>query len=134
MCCLQNNEWCLIIRYDTTIFTNGSQPVIWAVGPINNKVNLNLSNLYFKCLFQFYTGGSFLSPEKTHWRSLLWFWEDTTVELPYCWQASSKKQSKTEKQETTYPCPCSCKWSTLVHPSYPVPWTRRWSILCSGSF
>ena len=25
-------------RYDQTIFTNGSQPVIWAVGPVNSKV------------------------------------------------------------------------------------------------
>ena len=27
-------------RYDQTIFTNGSQPVIWAVGPVNSKVDL----------------------------------------------------------------------------------------------
>ena len=27
-------------RYDQTIFTNGSQPVIWAVGPVNSKVGL----------------------------------------------------------------------------------------------
>merc|ERR1712226_714767 len=24
-------------RYDTTIYTNGSQPIIWAVGPVNSK-------------------------------------------------------------------------------------------------
>ena len=29
----------LCYRYDQTIYTNGSQPVIWAVGPINSKVN-----------------------------------------------------------------------------------------------
>jgi len=40
-------------RYDTTIFTNGSQPVIWAVGPINNKGEVSyhqkrlIGDLYF---------------------------------------------------------------------------------------
>ena len=27
-------------RFDTPILTNGSQPVIWAMGPVNSKVNI----------------------------------------------------------------------------------------------
>ena len=32
-------------RYDTRIYTNESQPVIWAVGPVNSKVK------FFSCNF-----------------------------------------------------------------------------------
>ena len=30
------------IMENTTIYTNGSQPVIWAVGPVNNKVKFSI--------------------------------------------------------------------------------------------
>ena len=32
-------------RYDKNIFTNRSQPIIWAVGPVNNKVSLAVTGL-----------------------------------------------------------------------------------------
>ena len=31
-------NWCDNFRYDTQIYTNESQPIIWAVGPVNSKV------------------------------------------------------------------------------------------------
>ena len=34
-------------QYDTSISTNQSQAVIWAMGPINSKVNQNLESSIF---------------------------------------------------------------------------------------
>ena len=36
----------IIFRYDTQIYTNESQPIIWAIGPVNSKVSLLLFHLY----------------------------------------------------------------------------------------
>jgi len=42
-------------RYDTSIYTNGSQPVIWAVGPINSKgeVSYHQKRLFGDLFFDF---------------------------------------------------------------------------------
>lgn len=42
-------------RYDTTIYTNGSQPVIWAVGPVNSKgeVSYHQKRLFGDLYFDF---------------------------------------------------------------------------------
>ena len=43
----------LFKRYDTTINTNSSQAVIWAVGPVNNKVRNQRLALYIEKILNF---------------------------------------------------------------------------------